>query len=134
MTFAANFASKIVELVLVAIPAEIPAPETTANVAGLASPVGLLKTSLVDRWAPFLVVQITNQTLALHMVQEFRVDGETAEAFVAAGGQDGDIVGVVDGAAITSNGSVLLDQASSRGTSDGVSKGAKRRDGLVDYA
>lgn len=68
------------------------------------------------------------------MVQEFRVDSVTAEALVAAGGQDGNIIGVVDGAAVASYGSILFNQASSRSTSDGISEGAKRRDRFVDDA
>lgn len=116
----------MIELVFVAVPTKVPAPEATANVAGLASPVGLLQASLVDRRTPLLVIEGTDQTLALHMVQEFWVDSETAETLVTASSQDSDIVGVVDVATVAANRGVFFDESSGRGAGDGVAEGAER--------
>lgn len=126
LAFTADLLSEVIKLVLITIPAEVPAPKATPNVAGLASPVSLLQTSLVDGRTPFLVVQIANQTLALHMVQELWVDSETAETLITASSQDSDVVGVVDVATVAADWSVFFYETSGRGASDGVTKGAKR--------
>lgn len=126
LAFTANLLSEVIELVFIAIPAEVPAPEATSDVAGLAAPVGLLQASLVDGRTPFLVVQITNQTLALHMVQEFWIDSETAKTLVTASSQNSDVVGVVDVATVAANRSVFFDESPGRGAGDSVAKGAQR--------